>query len=206
MHLGATGIDAGLSVGYANGLSLEAFVHAPKVLGPLGAKVGLGYAKAADAILDSTPFDPAGDKTYTFAKAKADGKASESGSALTLSLDATYPLGELVRDVQATLYGGGRYGKFSATEQAGGNVTQHQTSAFGVGGGVLLSYPLPNRFDVVADLGVDQFFNAPIYNGTIVDGKEVAIEPNDAAYTFASQKFVHPGFVFKVRLGLKMNF
>ena len=107
------GIELGLTGGYASGLSGEFFVHAPNVAGPVGVKAGVAYTRAADAINDSSPELPGiSGPNDTFGKAKAEGRASESGSHTVVSLDGTYGLGELTPGVDATLYGGGRYGMF----------------------------------------------------------------------------------------------
>ncbi|BDP41101.1 hypothetical protein DAETH_10700 [Deinococcus aetherius] len=198
------GLELGLTGGYANGLSGEAFVHAPNLAGPFGLKVGASYTRAADAINDSSPVDPTGTlfpTTYTFGQAKQDGVASESGSHTVLSVDGTYNVGELTPGVGATLYAGGRYGFFRSTEDYGtSGSTTYSSNAFGIGAGVMVSYALAGNLSLVGDLGVDQFFGSSINTGSDT------FQQGEAGYSAISNKFVRPGTVFKARIGVKTTF
>ncbi|GGL05745.1 hypothetical protein [Deinococcus radiotolerans] len=194
------GLELGLTGGYASGLSGEIFVHAPNVAGPVGIKAGLAYTRASDAINDSSDLG-----VGTFGSYKANG-ATEYGSHTTASLDATYGMGELSPGVDATLYGGARYGMFRSTEDYGATgSTTYSASAFGIGAGVMVSYALTGNLSLVGDLGVDQYFKSNInVTGTNTDSTTIA--RNDALYPSIDNRFVRPGTVFKARIGVKTSY
>ncbi|MBB5233422.1 hypothetical protein [Deinococcus budaensis] len=205
---GLSGVELGLTGGYAGGLSGELFVHVPNVAGPVGVKAGVSYTRAADAINDASPVDPTGlffPTTYTFGQAKADGDASESGSRTVFSLDGTYNLGQLSPGLSSTLYAGGRYGMFRSTEVFNEQPLVYTSSAFGLGAGVMLSYPVSGNLSLVGDLGVDQFFGSSITTRD-ADGNTDTFRSGEANYNDVSSRFVRPGTVFKARIGIKTTF
>ncbi|SMB93817.1 hypothetical protein [Deinococcus hopiensis] len=211
---GLNGVELGLTAGYANGLSGEAFVHAPNVVGPFGIKAGVSFTRAADAINDNSPLLPGisnpNDPNQTFGAAKSRGEVTESGSHTIASLDGTYGFGELTPGVDATVYAGARYGMFRSVENYGSNGTLgYSSSSFGVGGGLMVSYALTGNLSLVGDLGVDQFFNSTINTTTTApDGSASSdsFATNEAGYADISNRFVRPGTVFKARIGVKTTF
>ncbi|THF89045.1 hypothetical protein E7T09_04940 [Deinococcus sp. KSM4-11] len=215
---GAQSVELGLTGGYAGGLSGELFIHSPNLIGPVGVKFGVAYARAADAINDSAPYDPSGalyPSTFTFGNAKkstASGglDATESGSHTIVGLDATYGLGELAPGIDTTLYVGGRYGMFRSTEGVSGGTTTYSSNEFGIGAGAMVSYALTGNLSLVGDLGADYFFKGPInISGTRADGTSTtpdSIGTGDANYATFNNRVVRPGVEFKVRVGIKYVF
>ncbi|MBZ9713662.1 hypothetical protein [Deinococcus multiflagellatus] len=198
-----SGVELGLTGGYAGGLSGEFFVHAPNVVGPIGVKAGVAYTRAADAINDSSDLG-----VGPFSSYKAAG-ATENGSHTVASLDGTYNVGELAPGVSTALYAGARYGMFRSTEDYGatGNTT-YSSNAFGLGAGVMLSYALTGNLSLVGDVGVDTFFKSTI-NATTTSGSgstNTTINQGDALYNTIDNRFVRPGTVFKARIGIKTTF
>lgn len=205
---GLNGVELGLTGGYAGGLSGEVFVHAPNVAGPVGVKAGVSFTRAADAINDASPVDPTGiifPTTYTFGQAKAAGDASESGSHTVFSLDGTYNVGEITPGLSTTLYAGGRYGMFRATQVFNEQPVVYSSNAFGIGAGVMLSYPVSGNLSVVGDLGVDQFFGSSITTRD-ADGNTDTFRSGEGGYDDVNNRFVRPGTVFKARIGIKTSF
>ena len=205
-----SGLELGLTGGYAGGLSGEIFVHAPNVAGPVGVKAGLAYSRGNNGVNDSAPYDPSGvlfPNTYTIANAKNDGFVTGEGSSSTVaSLDATYGLGEVTPGVDATLYGGGRYGMFNASESSGSNTTTYSSNAFGIGAGVMVSYALTGGLSLVGDLGVDQYFKSGTINTNDGRGNTGTIRSGEAGYSAIDNRVVRPGTVFKARIGLKTSY
>lgn len=195
-----SGVQLGLTGGYASGLSGEIFVLTPNVAGPVGVKVGVATTRAADAINDSSDIGAG-----PFSAAKANG-ATESGSHTVTSVDATYGLGEVAPGVQATLYGGGRYGAFKSTESYGnsGSVT-YSSNSFGIGAGAMVNYALTGNLGLVGDLGVDHYFKSNINTSTSTGGSD-SFAPNEAGYDTLDNRFVRPGTTFKARVGVTYNF
>ena len=202
-----SGVELGLTGGYAGGLSGEAFVHAPNVIGPVGAKAGVAVTRSADAISDSSPRLPGiSGPNDTFGKAKADGNASESGSQTVVSLDGTYSLGEVAPGVDTTLYAGGRYGMFRSTANYGDNGgTTYSSNAFGLGAGVMASYAMSGNISLVGDLGVDHFFKSAITTDD-GNGNLDTIATSDGSYNTFDSTMVRPGTNFKARVGIKATF
>ncbi|UBV41724.1 hypothetical protein LAJ19_08670 [Deinococcus taeanensis] len=202
-----SGVELGLTGGYAGGLSGELFVHAPNVAGPIGVKAGVAYTRASDAINDNSPELPGiSGPDDTFGKAKAAGRASESGSHTVISLDGTYGLGELTPGVDAALYGGARYGVFRSVADYGSNgATTYSSNAFGIGAGVMVSYALTGTLSLVGDLGVDHYFKSAIRTDD-GNGNTDTIATNDGSYSTFDNTFVRPGTVFKARIGVKSTF
>lgn len=205
---GLTGVELGLTGGYANGLSGEVFVHVPNIAGPFGLKAGVAVTRAADAINDNSPFLPGisdpNDPNATFGAAKARGDVSESGMHTVFGVDGTYNVGEVSPGLSTTLYAGGRYGMFRSTENYGeeGSLT-YSSNSFGIGAGVMLSYALTGNLSVVGDLGVDQFFRTS-FNTTNTNGDTDTFAPGENDILDA--RFVRPGTVFKARIGIKTTF
>ncbi|MDO4246196.1 hypothetical protein ACINK0_08840 [Deinococcus sp. VB343] len=205
--LGLNGLEFGVLGGYAGGLNGEVFVHAPNVAGPVGVKASAAYTSASDAIRDNVDItgNNSGLNLGTFGSYKEKGLATESGSHTTYALDATYNLGRVSAGTDLTLYAGGRYGNFSATETYANEAALTQTtrtSAFGVGAGAMLGYRLSDRASLVGDLGIDQYFNGTITNGT----DNGTYNPNEAGYNDIRARFAFPGTVFKAKVGMKFNF
>ena len=202
--LGLRGLEFGVLGGYAGGLNGEVFVHAPNVAGPVGIKASASYTSASDALRDDVSVNPTLGLD-TFGEFKQQGLATESGSHATYALDGTYNLGQVGRGVDLTAYAGGRYGTFSATETYAGDASLSQTtrtSAFGVGAGAMLGYRISDRASLVGDLGVDQYFNGAITNGTDAGTYKVG----EAGYNDVRARFAFPGTVFKAKVGVKFNF
>lgn len=199
-----TNLELGLTGGYANGLSGEVFIHAPNVLGPVGVKVGASYTKASDAINDSSDLGAGPFSGYKTAG------ATENGSHTVISLDGTYGLGELAPGIDATLYAGGRYGMFSATEDYGSGVyTTYTSNAFGIGGGAMIGYALTGNLSLVGDLGLDYYFKNSInqtqHTATGVT-ENTTYATSDTNYPGVDNRFVRPGTVFKAKIGIKYTF
>lgn len=203
---GLSGVELGLTGGYANGLSGEVFVHVPNVAGPFGVKAGVALTRPSDAFNDNARFTNTGtDADLTLADLKALG-ATESGSYTVFSLDGTYSVGEVSPGLSTTLYAGGRYGLFRSNLTFEDDTTTFSSNEFGVGAGVMLSYPISGTLSLVGDLGVDQFFKSTINvrssDGTTND----SISPSDGSYGFYNDLVVRPGTVFKARIGIKTTF
>ncbi|WP_034383803.1 hypothetical protein [Deinococcus sp. YIM 77859] len=207
--MGLNGIELGLTGGYAGGLSGEVFVHAPNVAGAFGIKAGVSFTRPSDAINDNAPVDPTGTlfpATFTYGQAKQQGLATESGSRMILSVDGTYSVGELSPGLDSTFYAGGRYGMFRSTADFGENGSQtFSSNAFGVGAGLMVSYPLAANLSLVGDLGVDQFFGSS-FTVASSNGNVDTFRPGEAGYNERSAAFVRPGTVFKARIGIKTTF
>jgi len=203
-----SGVELGLTGGYAGGLSGEVFVHAPNVAGPVGVKAGVAYSRGNNGLNDSAPYSPGLlGNSYTVADAKRDGLITSEGTTSTVgSLDATYGLGEVSPGVDATLYGGGRYGMFNATESSGSNTTTYSSNAFGIGAGVMVSYALTGGLSLVGDLGVDQYFRSNTITINDGQGNVDRLSAGQAGYSDLDARVVRPGTVFKARIGLKTTF
>ncbi|MFC6748588.1 hypothetical protein [Deinococcus aquaticus] len=200
-----SGVELGLTGGYAGGLSGEAFVHAPNVIGPVGVKAGVAVTRSADAINDSSK-DALG---TTFADRKKNDGFTESGSQTVVSLDGTYSLGEVAPGVDTTLYAGGRYGMFRATETANSTSSNvYSSNSFGIGAGVMASYALSGNISLVGDLGVDHFFKNTINVDSTNAGNTTTYNypTSDADYAYNDSRFVRPGTNFKARVGIKATF
>lgn len=205
-----TNVELGLTGGYAGGLSGEAFIHAPNIVGPIGLKFGVAYTNPSDAINDSSDL---GFGTFGNAKkpiSQGGLGATEYGSHLIVGLDGTYGLGELAPGIDATLYAGGRYGMFKSTEDYGGGVSSDWTSnSFGIGAGAMLGYALTGNISLVGDLGVDYFFKSPItqtQHTATGATQTTTYGTSDSFYATADNRFVRPGTVFKARIGVKFTF
>ena len=202
--LGLRGAEFGVLGGYAGGLNGEVFVHVPNVAGPVGVKLSAAQTSASDALRD----DVSVNSTLglgTFGSYKNQGLATESGSHTTYGLDGTYNLGQVGSGVDLTAYAGARYGTFSATETYANDAALTQTtrtSAFGVGAGAMLGYRISDRASLVGDLGVDQYFNGAITNGTDAG----TYQTNEAGYNDVRARFNFPGTVLKAKIGVKFNF
>jgi hypothetical protein len=205
---GLNGVELGLTGGYAGGLSGEVFIHAPNVAGPLGVKAGVSFTRAADAINDASPFLPGiSGPNETFGAAKASGLVTESGSRTVVGLDGTYNVGQLAPGADALIYAGGRYGMFRSTEDYGenGRVT-YSSNAFGIGAGVMVSYPLSGNLSLVGDLGIDQFFRSNITATTTSADGSTTVDSGEGTNEAFGERFVRPGTVFKARIGIKTSF
>lgn len=199
---GLNGVELGLTGGYAGGLSGEVFIHAPNVAGPVGIKAGVSYTRPSDSLNDEAAFTDTGtDDDLTFGDLKTIFGATESGSHTSFSLDGTYNVGQLAPGADALIYAGGRYGMFRSSVTAENETTTYSSNAFGIGAGVMVSYPLSGNLSVVGDLGVDQYFKSTI---RVSNGDSFA--PGDAEYGFYDNLVVRPGTVFKARIGIKTGF
>lgn len=203
--LGLSGLEFGVSGGYAGGLSGSAFVHAPNVLGPVGVRAEVSTTRPSDSLRDDVDVGVGtGVNLGTFGSLKSQGVATESGSHTTFALDGTYNLGNLTSGVTATAYAGGRYGLFSATETYANSAALTQTtrtSALGIGAGAMLGYALNDRVSVIGDVGVDQYFNGTLTNGTDAG----TYQPGEAGYNDLRSRFAFPGTVFKAKVGFKVR-
>ncbi|UQN05379.1 hypothetical protein [Deinococcus sp. QL22] len=196
-----SGVELGLTGGYAGGLSGSVFVHSPNLLGPVGVKVSASYTNPSDSINDSSDLG-----VGTFGSYKASGAATENGSHVTVGVDGTYSLGELAPGTDATLYAGGRYGMFKATEDYGATgSTTYSASSFGIGAGVMASYAIAGNLSIVGDLGVEQYFKSTI-GVSNSNGATDSFTTDDAGYAAIDNRFVRPGTVFKARVGLKVAY
>ncbi|MFB9992758.1 hypothetical protein ACFFLM_12350 [Deinococcus oregonensis] len=196
-----SGVELGLTGGYAGGLSGEVFVHSPNLLGPVGMKVSASYTNPSDSINDESDIGAGKFGTY-----KASGAATENGSRVTVGVDGTYSLGELAPGTDATLYAGGRYGMFRATEDYGATgSTTYSASTFGIGAGVMASYAVAGNLSIVGDLGVEQYFKSTI-NVNNSNGASDSFTTDDAGYANIDNRFVRPGTVFKARIGFKVAY
>lgn len=204
-----SGVQLGLTGGYAGGLSGEIFVLTPNVVGPVGVKVGVATTRSADAINDAAPTGLGGSlATYgDLKKPTSQGGFgySESGSATVTSVDATYGLGEVAPGIDATLYGGGRYGMFRATFGDDATYTNYSSNAFGVGAGAMVSYALTGGLSLVGDLGVDHFFAADV-NATDKNNNTTTYKAGSQTYAQDTAPFNRPGTNFKARVGVKATF
>lgn len=195
---GLNGIELGLTGGYANGLSGEVFVHAPNVAGPFGVKAGVSFART-DRLNDNAAAIDLGDADpITLGELKELFEVTETGSDTVASLDGTYSLGELTPGLEATAYAGARYGMFRGTLSYEGESTTYSSNNFGVGAGVMFGYALTGNLSVIADLGVDQFFNSNV-SVSQSSGEPTTYEPTSNFYR-------QPGTVFKARIGVKTSF
>ncbi|MDV6374854.1 hypothetical protein [Deinococcus arenicola] len=196
-------IELGLTGGYAGGLSGEVFVHAPNVIGPVGVKVGVAYTRTSDAITDSSDIGAGPFSGYKTAG------ATERGSATVVSVDGTYGLGEVAPGIDTMVYGGARYGKFSATEDYGSNLTTtYSSNAFGLGAGAMASYALSGNLSLVGDVGADYFFKSTIdrKSNTAAGPTSDTYATEDVNYNDFNNRFIRPGTSFKARVGIKYMF
>ncbi|MDL2344816.1 hypothetical protein QOL99_11730 [Deinococcus sp. MIMF12] len=194
---GLSGVELGLTGGYAGGLSGAVFVHVPNVSGPFGVKAEASYARVSGTGAINTS-----DDLIVL-------DADRSGSRTVFALDGTYALGQVAPGTNSLVYAGGRYGLFRSVEDYGEGLSNtYSTNAFGVGAGVMLSYALGGGLSLVGDLGIDQFFRSTITQTTVrVDRTDVdTITTNDGSYDAISNRFVRPGTVFKARIGIKTGF
>lgn len=201
---GLSGLELGLTAGYANGLSGEIFVHRPNVAGPVGVKVSAAYTNPGDSIRDDVSINPTLG-LGTFGEAKTTMGAGESGSHTVVGLDGTYSLGELTPGISATAYAGGRYGMFKANESytINNKTTTYSMNSFGVGAGIMASYALAGNISLVGDIGVDQFFNGTI-NASGASNDSWAT--NETGYNDQRSRFAFPGTVFKAKVGVKLSY
>ena len=123
---------------------------------------------------------------------------TETGSATVFSLDGTYALGQVAPGLNSLVYAGGRYGLFQGAINYEGESTTYSSSNFGIGAGLMLSYPLSGGLSLVGDLGVDQFF------GGAVNVRQSSGADTDAGA--AQGVYRQPGTVFKARIGIKTGF
>lgn len=194
---GLSGVELGLTGGYAGGLSGEVFLHVPNVSGPFGVKAGVSFSRS-DRLDDNAALAGEGDDAITLGEFKDIFDATETGSATVFSLDGTYALGQVAPGLNSLVYAGGRYGLFQGAINYEGESTTYSSSNFGVGAGLMLSYPVGNNLSLVGDLGVDQFF------GSSVNVRQSSGEPTDPGA--AQGVYRQPGTVFKVRIGVKTGF
>jgi len=192
---GLSGVELGLTGGYAGGLSGEVFIHAPNVAGPIGVKAGVSFSRS-DRLDDNASFGGLG----TLGDFKRDFGLTETGSATIFSVDGAYSLGQVAPGLDSMVYAGGRYGMFrgTLTSQDSGESTTYSSGNFGVGAGLMVSFPVSTNFSIVGDLGVDQFFAGN------VNVRQSSGEPTDPGA--AEGIYRQPGTVFKARIGIKTTF
>ncbi|MFC4636908.1 hypothetical protein [Deinococcus hohokamensis] len=196
--------ELGLTGGYASGLSGEVFVHAPYVAGPFGVKAGVAFSRPSAPFNDNASF---GGVTYGDLKrtVQASGtQVTETGSNVVVGVDGTYSLGELAPGLDASLYAGGRYGMFNRSVSFGSDTTTYTINAFGIGAGVMASYPLSGNISLIGDLGVDHFFDAPVT--TSDSNSSSTVNPGESGYSDTRNLVNFPGTYFKARVGFKFMF
>lgn len=191
------GLEAGVTGGWASGFSGEIFLHKPDFFGPIGVR-GTVALTAADGVYDDAPIDPVSDKR-PFEKAKEEG-AEESGNHTLLGIDGTYNLGEISPGIEALAYIGPRYGMFSISETYKGKTKTASMNAFGMGAGVQANLSLAGPYSLVADVGMDQYFD------TTLKTSSGTFEPGDDKYNELRGRYAFPTGVFKARLGFRMIF
>ncbi|WP_027459720.1 hypothetical protein [Deinococcus murrayi] len=194
---GLSGVELGLTGGYAGGLSGEVFVHAPNVAGPFGVKVGVAFANS-DRLNDNAALVGEGNAALTLGDLKNIFGATETGSATVFSLDGTYALGQVAPGVNSLVYAGARYGLFQGAINYENERTTYSSNNFGIGAGLMASYAIGNNLSIVGDLGIDQFF------GGAVSVRQSSGTPTDPGA--AQGVYRQPGTVFKARIGLKTGF
>ncbi|MPY66082.1 hypothetical protein F8S09_05140 [Deinococcus sp. SDU3-2] len=195
---GLSGVELGLTGGYAGGLSGEVFLHVPNVAGPFGVKAGVSFSRL-DLLDDNAALVTLGeDDAITLGEFKDIFDATESGSATIFSLDGTYALGQVAPGVNSLVYAGGRYGLFRGALSYEGESTTYSSNNFGIGAGVMASYAIGSNLSLVGDLGIDQFF------GSAVNVRQSSGADTDAGA--AEGIYRQPGTVFKARIGIKTGF
>ncbi|WP_261664335.1 hypothetical protein [Deinococcus sp. Marseille-Q6407] len=196
-QVGQSGVELGLTGGYAGGTGAEVFVHVPAVAGPMGVKVSGSFANIKDAVNDEAVTGG----LFDFAQAGY----TESGSQTVFGVDGTYRLGQVAQGADTLVYAGGRYGAFKANVSDGnGKTSTYSSSAFGVGGGLQVAYPVANNVSVVGDLGVDQFFGGNI-TYTDSSGRSETSRPGDPAYATQDEIFNQPSTDIKAKVGVKVR-
>ena len=207
-QVGSSRVELGLTGGYAGCLSGEVSVGAPRLNGPLGVRATVSFTKPGEPINRSASLPLLG----SYGALLDSGMYTASGSQIVLGVDGTYSLGQLAPGLDASAYAGGRYGKFSSTfgvndpDAAQRQETTYSSDAFGVGGGLLLAYPVASNVSVVGDLGVDQFFSSSIKVTDSVTGSSDTYRQGDTGYADASAVFNRPSTVLKARVGVKFGF
>ena len=172
---------------------------------PLAVRLGLGFA-TSDGLNDS--FDLGGGGGPTWGSIKE----SEYGQNITIALDALFniPTQGLLpgQGSSVAAYLGLRYNLFEGGgTDSGGDTYKATANAFGVGGGLRLAFPLDRTLTLVADAGLDYFFQGCItFSGTGV-GTTITACPGDSLYPDANSFATQPdGFVFRARLGGAFRF
>lgn len=191
------GLEVSVTGGWANGFSGEVSLHKPDFFGSFGVRGAVAFT-AADGMNDDALIDPVNDPR-PFWKAKEEG-AEESGGHTLLSLDGTYNLGEIIPGIEAMAYMGPRYGMFRASETYKGKIKTANMNAFGLGAGAQATMALAGPYSLVADLGMDQYFESAL------DTSNGVFEPDAEKYNEQRNRYSFPGAVFKARLGFKMVF
>lgn len=196
-QVGQSGVELGLTGGFAGGTGAEAFVHVPAVAGPVGVKLSGSLTKISDAVNDKAVTQG----LFDFAQAGY----TESGQQVVVGLDGTYRLGQVAPGADTTLYAGGRYSSFKASVTDGGNnKSTYSTNAFGVGAGLQVAYPVASNVSLVGDMGVDQYFGGNI-TYTDSSGRSETSRPGDAAYATQEDIINQPGTAFKAKVGVKVR-
>lgn len=203
--LASTPLELGLVGGFAAGGSAQVFVGAPRLLGPLGARLSVERSRSAEGFDDDAPLDPSG-PPGTVGEIKQSGLVTaETFSSLSYGLDVTYDLGQPVPGVATSVYGGGRYGQFSSRLEQGSEFTEYASSAYGLGLGTRADYLLTPMFSLVADLGLDFYFvGGPISRRG--DHDAATFKPGEDAYHTVSRAVRRPGHVLRAMLGVKYSF
>jgi hypothetical protein len=199
-------LELGLTGGYAGGGNVGVFVGYKNLAGPIGARIGLSRSRNNNGFNDDR--DLSGGVLGTVGQNKANGNITgEAATAQTVSLDATYDLGQPLPGLETGIYAGLRYGAFnSRLTFRGGQYTDYSSSAFGVGVGSQAGYLITNNISVVGDLGVDQYFPGNTINTRDSQGNTDSFQKGQGGYDSVNAAVRRPGTVLKASLGLKYKF
>lgn len=201
-------LEAGLGVGYGEGLAAQGYLQIGNVVGPIGLRASAGYILPSDPIKDNIKISAGTDSTgtATFGAKKEAGQASESGHFWTFGLDASYKLGDVLADTTLTSYAGLRYGIFTVSEQyssatvgTGGSTS---SGALGLGAGLLFNYSGLENLNLFADFGIDHYLSSPFADGPLQKTFSTA-DPN---YSERRSRYGIPSNLFKMQLGLQFSF
>ncbi|WP_407539153.1 hypothetical protein Q0M94_13375 [Deinococcus radiomollis] len=200
-------VELGLTAGYQQGLSGGITVRAANVAGPVGVRASVDFNNVSDSLNDNAAYIPG--TAVTVAQRKAAGD-TESGSSTTVGLDATYDLPSMVPGVNAYVYGGARYNKFSATldqTSSGSGKVTYTTNQFGLGAGVAAGYAITGNLSLTGDLGVDYYFPSSFSTNTGgVNGTGDTYQQGQGGYAEVDNLVNQPTTSFKAKIGLAYHF
>jgi|GEM_PF-567101 len=198
--------EFGISGGYFNGLSGElAFTMRNLGMTNLGLRTTVAYTNI-DGFKDNAVVatDPDTNAPITAGQLfSALGFPNESNSNVTIGLDGLF---HLSYDASTGLgfngYVGGRYNLFSTTRSGAGGSTTFSSNQFGIGAGLIASYPIAPNVYLTGDVGLDYYLPAPIRQCSS-DGTCQTFNANDAQ----TRAYINtPSTVVKARVGLGVRF
>jgi len=199
--------DFGISGGYFNGLSGE-WSLTMRNLGRtnLGLRASVAYS-SIDGFNDNAwaAENASNERVTAGALYGTLGYSEESNMNLTLGLDGLF---HLSYDAKSGLgfngYVGGRYNMFSTTRFGPGGDVTWTSNQVGIGGGVLVSYPIRRNVYFTSDVGIDHYFPAPI---TQCGSDGVCMEWDENTNAPRGERFITPpSTVVKARVGLGVRF